>query len=223
MYANGDRSLTGKALGCEPSRYRFESGRPPQFTHERNDHENQTQRRRTILLLQQPVNDATASHRKRTSSAARVSSMATKSYSKNSVATTRAHAVLKNRFKKCCMQSGHFRRRAAQSLSTVAIHRVFGRMARQRTFTPPDAGSIPAGPTKHHAPLAQRIERRASNAEVGGLNPSWRASFPSHPICLKNANRIRRRTHCQRVRLVSSSLVRLVIDLAYAAVRERRI
>ena len=76
---------------------------------------------------------------------------------------------------------------------------------------------------QYHTPLAQRIERRASNAEVGGLNPSWRASFPSHPICLKNANRIRRRTHCQRVRLVSSSLVRLVIDLAYAAVRERRI
>jgi hypothetical protein len=53
---------------------------------------------------------------------------------------------------------------------------VLGRVARQRTFNPHEAGSIPAGPTSFYTAVTQSEECRASNAEAAGSSPAGGAS-----------------------------------------------
>jgi hypothetical protein len=86
-------------------------------------------------------------------------------------------------------------------------------VARQRTFNPREAGSTPAGPTNTdlHRCSSMESECRASNADDAGSSPAGGANplTTSNPAAgVMAADRIRCRTHCQRVRLVSSSLVR---------------
>ena len=100
-------------------------------------------------------------------------------------------------------------------------YRVFGRAARQRTFNPREAGSTPAGPTSFFVPLAQRIERRASNAEAGGLNPSWRATFNTSTF-VKACNQHSSQNALsagEALEFLSGALFPLV-EKAYAAMRE---
>ena len=71
-------------------------------------------------------------------------------------------------------------------LTTTNDHWVFGRMARQRTFNPRDAGSIPAGPTKQHAPTLGPIDGSlrliADQSRLG--QPRVRSSIRSSGVIL---------------------------------------
>ena len=72
--------------------------------------------RRRCLLSSAPVSAAAGSPRRRTSSAATESSTERRTWSSASARTTHAHAALAGAFKRCCRNSGRFRRLAPRPL-----------------------------------------------------------------------------------------------------------
>ena len=70
------------------------------------EHQERSPRRR--VLSRSPVSDAKASRPRRASSVGLGWFMATKSFSRSSVAMTHAHAAQGAGFKRCCMHSGQY-------------------------------------------------------------------------------------------------------------------
>ena len=84
-----------------------------------------------------------------------------------------------------------------------AMQRAFGREARQRTFNPRDAGSIPAGPTSFNAAVSQSDQSSALRTRRMRVRvlPAAPIALP-HPVS-KTARKNSSQTYRQRERLLS--------------------
>jgi hypothetical protein len=126
------RPHKAKAGGSCPPRTTNEINRPS--TTKEVCHETDQRRRR--VLSRSRASGARASRLRRESSAVLVSSAARRSSSRSSAATIPAHAAQRNRFKRCCLRSGCFRRRESRSLRALIGHRPCGcsSEAEQRSY-----------------------------------------------------------------------------------------